>query len=328
MSELIMTEEAGTPSTPGSSKWKLYPKSDGWYALDDAGLEIGPLAVGGSSDPAVGTMSNGKLSVTVVSNDLIVALKTLAGADPSAGDPVLANINGVIYSIEAALNQFIPSGMNWFNAGAAETATLLVPYFVYLVDDSGTPALTVARKSHYRVVASDMSTTTSDTHIYGYSGFTDGDEMMNIGYFEATLSAGAGYTWTVPTFTSDNLRHQPTHSSRWMTWTPVITGYSANPTGEAYLYRVYGESQYEVDMLEDTPGTSNLTTKTYTLPFIATAKTYIILASPQDNGTQKAAGLLRCNSGLNTADAFLSAFGGWTNTGNARILRAKGFIRM
>lgn len=43
MAELIMTEEASTPSTPSSNKWKFYFKSDGIYYLDDTGAEIGPI---------------------------------------------------------------------------------------------------------------------------------------------------------------------------------------------------------------------------------------------------------------------------------------------
>lgn len=43
MAELIMQEEASTPSTPSSGKWKTYFKSDGLYIKDDAGNEIGPL---------------------------------------------------------------------------------------------------------------------------------------------------------------------------------------------------------------------------------------------------------------------------------------------
>lgn len=40
MAELIMQEESSTPTTPGSGKWKLYPKSGGFYVLDDAGNEL------------------------------------------------------------------------------------------------------------------------------------------------------------------------------------------------------------------------------------------------------------------------------------------------
>ena len=39
-------EQASTPTTPASGTWKLYPKADGFYALDDTGAEIGPLGAG------------------------------------------------------------------------------------------------------------------------------------------------------------------------------------------------------------------------------------------------------------------------------------------
>jgi hypothetical protein len=47
MAVLIIVEEGSKPTTPASTKWKLYPKSDGIYALDDAGVETGPFGAGG-----------------------------------------------------------------------------------------------------------------------------------------------------------------------------------------------------------------------------------------------------------------------------------------
>jgi hypothetical protein len=57
MAELIMTEEGSTPTTPASTKWKLYPKSDGYYFLDDAGKELGPLVSANGWIPGTGTWS-------------------------------------------------------------------------------------------------------------------------------------------------------------------------------------------------------------------------------------------------------------------------------
>ena len=37
-------EQASAPSTPASGNWKIYPKSDGFYAIDDAGNEYGPFS--------------------------------------------------------------------------------------------------------------------------------------------------------------------------------------------------------------------------------------------------------------------------------------------
>lgn len=49
MAVIILTEQASTPSTPSTGDWKIYPKSSGWYSLDDAGNET---AIGGIPDAA------------------------------------------------------------------------------------------------------------------------------------------------------------------------------------------------------------------------------------------------------------------------------------
>lgn len=43
----IQFQEGSAPSTPASTKWRAYFKSDGLYVVDDAGTETGPLAVAG-----------------------------------------------------------------------------------------------------------------------------------------------------------------------------------------------------------------------------------------------------------------------------------------
>lgn len=53
MSPIIITEQGSTPATPAAGKWKLYPKADGWYALDDAGNEIGPLSTGSGGSNSI-----------------------------------------------------------------------------------------------------------------------------------------------------------------------------------------------------------------------------------------------------------------------------------
>lgn len=217
-----------------------------------------------------------RLSVSVASNDLIVALKDKDGNDPSPSSPVRVQIGSTMRTISSALSITIPDGTNWFNSGSVELGTLLVPYFVYLVWDSNSSAvaLTIARKSHYRIVASTMSTTTSENHIYGYSGFTAGDDMANIGYFEATLSlSGTGHLWTVPTFTNDNLKHEKTLVSRWRTWNPVWTALgSGTPTyGSVAVafarYQVVPSGINHMLRASGTTGGSTVTTILATLPF-------------------------------------------------------------
>src|ERR1041385_3880934 len=83
-------------------------------------------------NPQQGFLINGKLSVTVASNNLTVALKTLAGNNPSASEPVYVRMQDTVDSITAALSVTKNAGTNWFNAGAAELATKEIDYFVYL----------------------------------------------------------------------------------------------------------------------------------------------------------------------------------------------------
>jgi len=86
MAKVILVEEGSTPSTPSAGKWVIYPKSDGFYTLDDAGAETGPFGVGGSEGlmfwdegipQATGTIlnvvgANASLSVSGTVANLIV----------------------------------------------------------------------------------------------------------------------------------------------------------------------------------------------------------------------------------------------------------------
>lgn len=44
----LLWQEGSAPSTPASTKWRLYFKTDGLYHKDDAGSEVGPIG-GGTS---------------------------------------------------------------------------------------------------------------------------------------------------------------------------------------------------------------------------------------------------------------------------------------
>lgn len=187
------------------------------------------LGANGGSWISEGQMLNGKLSVTVATNDLTVALKTIAGTDPSATDPVYVRINGTVRKCTAALSKTLVDGTNYFNAGSAELATKEVDYFAYLIWNT-TPATDIvdlgfARKPHYTVYSGVSATATSENYLAtsNASAPTSTDDMVNIGRFAATLSAGAGYTWTVPTFTNINLIQRPIFETRWLTYQPAYS---------------------------------------------------------------------------------------------------------
>ena len=155
-----------------------------------------------------GVMFNGKISVTVASNNLTVALKNLAGNDPSSTDPVSININNTIISITSALSVTAAAGTNWCNLGGAEMATNESDLFVY-IGYNATDGATIgfSRVPYGRQYSTFSATSTNETFckISNITNAAATDYYHVIGRFAATLSAGAGYTWTVPTFTAINM---------------------------------------------------------------------------------------------------------------------------
>jgi hypothetical protein len=272
-----------------------------------------------------GTMLNGKLSVTVSSNDLVVALKTQAGNDPSANDPVLVKINGTWRSATAATSMTLADATNWFNAGGAELATKEIDYFAYAVWDSNSSlvAVSAARRSDGRLVSDFSATTTSANHLGNYANFTSTDDVCVIGRFAATLSAGAGYTWTVPTFTNANLIQHPIFETRWLDWAPTPTGFSAVPTTLANRYRIE-KGTCTVISRAVTPGTSNATTYTIPLPFVAKTVTNMVwqaTGTGRDNSVDLTVAIrVAVSSAASVMDVFTNYLSGtWTGS-NTKIL--------
>jgi len=112
-------------------------------------------------------------------------------------------------------------GTNWCNAGSSELATKEIDYFVYL----GYNATDGVVLGFSRIVGysyDDFHVTTTNEKYCAISTITNAaatDYYEVVGRFAATLSAGAGYTWTVPTFTAKNLIQRPIYETRWLIWT-------------------------------------------------------------------------------------------------------------
>lgn len=49
----LLFQEGSAPTTPASTKWRLYFKTDGLYVRDDAGTETGPLAASSGGGEAL-----------------------------------------------------------------------------------------------------------------------------------------------------------------------------------------------------------------------------------------------------------------------------------
>ena len=220
-----------------------------------------------------GFLINGKISV-VDTAGLTVSIKTLAGNDPSASDPVYIRINGVVRSITAALSVAKADATNWCNAGSAELATKEIDYFVYL-GYNATDGVVIGF-SRYPGASSydDFSATTTNEKYCAISTITNAaatDYYNVIGRFAATMSAGAGYTWTVPTFTAKNLIQRPIYETRWLTWTSTKSASGSmtytSTTEYIHKYKLVQEIVHIRFGMNGTTGGTASTTIYATLPF-------------------------------------------------------------
>ncbi len=262
-----------------------------------------------------GFLLNGKISPTVASNNLTVAIKTMAGTDPSAADPVYVRIGDTVRSITAALSVTKNAATNWFNSGGAELATKEIDYFVYL-GYNATDGVVVGFSRIPNVQQYDgFSVTTTDEKYCAISTITTaaaGDDYELIGRFAATLSAGAGYTWTVPTYTTVNLIQRSIYETRWLDFVPTIVGYSGTPTATAK----YQVSHRIIKAYILITGTSNGTTLTFTGPFKA-LRAADFFGAGQDNTSDLATpAMIVAAAGSATLSAYSTpAAGVWTNSG-------------
>lgn len=227
--------------------------------------------------PPQGFLYNGKIVPSVASNNLTVALKGLDGNDPSATNPVYVRIGDTVRSITAALSVTKNAGTNWCNAGGSELAAKEIDYFVYLgYNATDGVVIGFSRINHGTRYDSFSATSTSETYcaISTITTAAAADYYEVIGRFAATLSAGAGYTWTVPTFTATNLIQRPIYETRWLTITPVYGGFSADPSGGNMRYKITQRSVHIYKDVIGASGTSNATTFTIVLP-LASAATYL-----------------------------------------------------
>jgi hypothetical protein len=264
-----------------------------------------------------------RLVPSVSSNNLTLALKDLDGNNFSATNPGYFKIGNAIRTVTGALSVTINAGTNWGNAGSAELATLEIDWFAYLGYNATDGVVFGLSRIPYANLYSDFSATSTNEKYAAISTITNaaaGDEYVNIGRFAATLSAGAGYTWTVPTFTADNLIHRPVYETRILAWTPTPSGFSSNPAG-IYHYQVVGRNA-ALFIREFTSGTSNATTFTETAPFSAmtlTSGLWVGGALLAIDNTAAATGVSYIATGSNSiVHAKGGVAAGWTSSGEKR----------
>lgn len=281
-------------------------------------------------------MWNGKLDVSVSSSAITVAIKTLAGGNPSASDPVIFRIGNTLRILEAALSVTKVPGTNWFNSGSAQLATFEIDYFAYIIWDTVpvTDELDIgfARIPYGNNTADFSNTTTNEKHIAtsNGSGLTVNNECEVIGRFNAILSATASFNWSLPA--TSVIINRPMYNTRWLTWAPAPQGFSAVPTSTVYQYKIFYDT-FDFIYYEGTAGTSNATTFTATAAFapLSTGADGVYpLGVTQDNSVlQTTPGRLVMTAGSN-AMTFRedTANGAWTNANAKRAGVVSGYYRI
>lgn len=240
-----------------------------------------------------GFLINGKISVTDASG-ITVAIKTLAGTDPSATDPVYCRIGDTVRTISAAISVSKADGTNWCNSGSSELATKEIDYFVYL-GYNATDGVVIGF-SRYPGANSydDFSATTTNEKYCAISTITTAaatDYYEVVGRFAATLSAGSGYTWSVPTYTAKNLIQRPIYETRWLDYARVVTSGSGTPTTVTNNDSVYKVRDRQVFVNSDNTVTAKGTASStfiVSLPFTSAGGGKVGIAGREDAATGKA----------------------------------------
>lgn len=293
------------------------------------------LAVYAGIKPAEGTMWNGKISVTDTGSGINVALKTLSGADASSSDPIYITIAGAVRTITGALSVTKADGTNWCNAGSAELATKEIDYFVYLGYNSTDGVVIGFSRIPGANSYDDFSTTTTNEKYCAISTITNAaatDYYEVIGRFAATLSAGAGYTWSVPTYTAKNLIQRPIYETKWITWQPTYSAsgsmtWTSITTDYARYKVVMNDLRIKISAGGTTGGTAN-TDLIYTIPFSSVNmvnQPHNISASVYESGWKGAVAKIAINSNtINTQRYDGANFG----LGTLRYAQANGNIEI
>lgn len=207
----------------------------------------------------------GIIQPTVASNNLTVAIKTLAGNDPSANDPVYVWIGNTLRPITSALSVTANAGTNYLNMGSAELAGREVDLFLYIGLVGSDLKLTAARIPYARTAADLSSFGINEKGDLGnnLSPYNTTVPVVNVGRFAATLSASASFNWSVPTFTNVNLIQEPVYETRWLTYQPTYTASASmtwtgvTTTRSIYKISMNQDVKLQISALGTTGGTAS-----------------------------------------------------------------------
>lgn len=161
---------------------------------------------------------------SVNSWNLTVALKNYLWQDPSATTPVKwQDWSWTIRTITSAVSSILGSWFNMFNAWSSELATKEIDFFTYIWRKTSNWAFyLIPARFPNAIVKEDFSTTMTHEKWGAYADNLDAwDKVVNIWRFNAILSGGAGYTWSLPS--TSVIINRPCFETRWLDYTPILS---------------------------------------------------------------------------------------------------------
>jgi hypothetical protein len=309
---------------PSAAKWNQLGANDAGFRdgtnLDDLIILLRHINWQDNLPPE-GFLIGGYITRNIVSNDLVVAIKTESGADPSASEPVRVVIGGVLRSITAALSITIADGANTFNAGGAELSTQELDLFVYLgwrTAGGGSVVIGLARFPTALTYAGFSSTNTND----GYGVFSatpaSTDVVTVIGRTNAILSASP-FLWSAPA--TEVTVSRPIYVTRQLVFAPQWTA-SVNPAiGNGTLrgrYQLMQDRQFvDIDQAMGSTSTYGTGEFNWSMPFVAASNSvgYIGSGYSLDAGTAYRHGAAKASPNARTMIVYTNAgSAGWSAT--------------
>jgi hypothetical protein len=250
---------------------------------------------------------------SVSSNNLVVELKPawlVANFSTANRGHAIFHGDSNVKTISSAFSRTFNAGTNYLNLGSAELATKEVDLFVKLVYNTNTSAIDlILTRIPYGDYISDYVDSLTDEKGYMYSGTKPAstDSVISLGRFAATLSAGAGYTWSVPTFTATNLVNRPIYETRWLTYQPAYSASGSmtygSVTTELAQYKVIGDKiTLKVSHIGTTGGSASYGLRS-SVPFAFTAN-HIRGGATLFTGSATVAGCITDSSALMETNRF------------------------
>lgn len=219
------------------------------------------------------------ITPSVASNNLTVALKYIGAVDPSSTNKLTFRVGDTEYDLTSAMSFTKNAGTNWCNAGGTELAAKNVQYFMYAIGETGASAglkFGFSRIPYAKTMGDFVNTTTNEKYIAGnWTNFNSTDAVVNIGRFQAQLSAAGAYNWSIPTA---NIVNYPIYETDPLTWAPQWSANSSmtftSVTTDVAEYKIVGrELRFEIEGIGTIGGTVN-TSVIATLPFAARNASY------------------------------------------------------